>query len=74
MVILSQEFYYYTTGSTRFRKSLKYYYRVGGNGTVEVAQIIKDGQMDPNRGHISALPSINVTPKQYKELENKLIG
>lgn len=68
MVLLIQEFYYITKGAYRHKKTVRYCYAVQADGTYRIIQVLHEGQQPKQSGYITELPSVEVTPREFKRL------
>lgn len=72
---IEQEFFYMTTGSYRTRKHTYCMWEVSAGGTQLIAKYTERPANDPNYSAlhnsraITRLPSVAVTPSQFKEID-----
>lgn len=68
---LSQELYYFTKGTYKYKKSLTVYYGVNANGATQVMGVIVEGEhggFRPN-GVVAKLPALEISASRFKEFE-----
>lgn len=63
-----QEYFYFTKGTYRHRKWMKHFYLLGANGSFRLVKIVREGDLNPPIVSCASLPSVEVTPRQFKEL------
>ena len=66
-----QELYYVTTGKFPKRKKLRVIYALNG-AIVHITGQLKDGDLKSGMPPMHVLPALNVTPAQFKDMEEKL--
>lgn len=69
-MLICQEYYYHTRGSYRYRKWMKHFYQVSPNGMVQLVHVARESGQEPTAPYV-LLPAVEVTPRQFKELETR---